>query len=322
MKKIILGTILLLSMVLLQKTTFAEENLGTKLSGRILLQIENYGKAWYVNPNDNKKYFLGRPIDAFNLMQTLGIGISNKDLNKIPIGFLKENGKDSDGDGLSDNLEDILKLNPLESDTDKDGYDDQEEILNNYNPQGKGKIKIDQKFILKNLGRIFLQVENNGEAWYLDPIEQKRYFLGRPIDAFNLMRKKALGITNENLNKINTALINIKIPSVQKPTIKPPSEDNNILLKIGEAIRNNNQKDTVNYFVPEMEKAISYTLNFLDAEGRFNLGNILSGAKLKRATENKKTYSTEVYFSLGGYKIPMNFYVEKQENGKWLLTNL
>jgi len=335
MKKIILGLILIFSVVSMQGSVFAAGNLGEKLSGRILLQVEGHGEAWYVNPSDKKKYFLNKPLDAFNLMKTLGVGISDENLNKIPIGFLE--GVDADGDGLSDNLEKTLGTDYLKLDTDGDGYDDQNEILNNYNPLGSGKINIDKNFVEQNLGKIFLQTEKNGEAWYIDPIDQKRYFLGRPLDAFALMRKKALGITNNNLNKINSALINIKLGPLDKipENDSPDSEDENnyenenknnnnesIILKAGEAIRNNNKQSVIECFIPEMAKALEYTMDFLDAEGRFNLGNILSGAKLSESTENKKTYSTEVYFSLGGYKVPINFYVEKQENGEWLLINL
>jgi len=39
-------------------------------------------------------------------------------------------------------------------------------------------------------GRILLQVEQRGEAWYVDPVDLQRYFLGSPDDAFNLMQKK------------------------------------------------------------------------------------------------------------------------------------
>ena len=38
-----------------------------------------------------------------------------------------------------------------------------------------------------NMGRIVLQVENNGEAWYINPADLKRYYLGRPQDAFDIM---------------------------------------------------------------------------------------------------------------------------------------
>ncbi len=33
--------------------------------GKIFIQVEEKGEAWYINPEDNKRYFLGRPTDAF-----------------------------------------------------------------------------------------------------------------------------------------------------------------------------------------------------------------------------------------------------------------
>ena len=51
-------------------------------------------------------------------------------------------------------------------------------------------------------GKILLQTESKGEAWYIHPKELKRYYLGRPADAFNIMRSKGIGITNANLAKI------------------------------------------------------------------------------------------------------------------------
>jgi plastocyanin len=59
--------------------------LARRLSGRILLQVESRGEAWYVYPVDLKRYFLGRPEDAFSLMKKLGLGITDADLDKIPV---------------------------------------------------------------------------------------------------------------------------------------------------------------------------------------------------------------------------------------------
>ena len=56
---------------------------AASLNGRILLQVQARGEAWYVNPVDSRRYFLGRPTDAFKLMRDLGLGISNKDFATI-----------------------------------------------------------------------------------------------------------------------------------------------------------------------------------------------------------------------------------------------
>lgn len=46
-------------------------------------------------------------------------------------------------------------------------------------------------------GHILLQVESHGEAWYVNPKDQKRYSLGRPDDAYALMKKLSLGISEQ-----------------------------------------------------------------------------------------------------------------------------
>lgn len=51
-------------------------------------------------------------------------------------------------------------------------------------------------------GRILLQTEQNGEAWYVDPSNLRRYYLGRPVDAFAIMRERGLGITSDELREI------------------------------------------------------------------------------------------------------------------------
>lgn len=61
-----------------------------RLSGMILLDVEANGEAYYIYPKDQRKYYLGRPADAFRIMRELGQGISNEGLANIPIGELDE----------------------------------------------------------------------------------------------------------------------------------------------------------------------------------------------------------------------------------------
>lgn len=58
-------------------------NLGSQLSGRIVLNVEKNGEAWYINPVNLKRYYLGRPADAFRVMRELGLGISRENLALI-----------------------------------------------------------------------------------------------------------------------------------------------------------------------------------------------------------------------------------------------
>lgn len=180
------------------------DELSSKLKGKILLQVEQNGEAWYVNPANEKRYFMGRPDDAFNLMRELGVGITNKDLNKIAIEFEGLRASDTDLDGLHDFIEDSYGTDKNKKDTDGDGYNDGDEVKNGYNPLGNGQLNIDSSFTQKQIGKILLQVEGSGEAWYVNPSNNKRYYLGRPADAFNVMRNLGLGISNNDLNKINS----------------------------------------------------------------------------------------------------------------------
>lgn len=119
-------------------------NLTKRLLGKILLQVEDNGEAWYLDPITEKRYFMNRPNHAFDLMKRFGLGVK------------------------SDKIEAFL------SD------------------------KADSKL----LGRILIDVEKNGEAYYVNPDDLKLYYLGRPDDAFNIMRNLSVGITNDNINKI------------------------------------------------------------------------------------------------------------------------
>jgi hypothetical protein len=182
----------------------ADNTLAQKLKGKILLQVQEKGEAWYVFPADLKRYYLGRPKDALNLMKDLGLGITNKDLAKISVAkFNYGNLEDSDHDGLPNLLENALKTDPQKADSDNDGYNDSAEIYNDYNALGNNKIAIDKNLSKSMAGQILIQIEGSGEAWYVNPDNLKRYYLGRPADAFNLMRKIGLGITNNDLAKID-----------------------------------------------------------------------------------------------------------------------
>jgi putative endopeptidase len=126
------------------------ENLSVKLAGRILIQTENHGEAWYVNPENNNRYYLARPNDAFSVMSRLGLGISNKDFQALN----------------KDRLE-------------------------------------------KLAGRILLKVEDSGKAYYINPLSLEINYLGRPNDAFSIMKKLGLGISNDDLNKIQESALNL-----------------------------------------------------------------------------------------------------------------
>lgn len=136
-------------------------SIGERLSGRIVLQVEDNGEGWYVYPSDQRRYYLGRPYDAWTVMRELGLGVTNADLERIP--------------------------------TNTDSWDGNADLIN--------RLK----------GYILLQVEENGEAWYVSPVNGKRYYLGRPVDAFAVMRNLGLGITTSDLFMLSP---NIEVTNV------------------------------------------------------------------------------------------------------------
>jgi len=186
-----------------EEKAITNQPLYNKLKGNILLKVQDSGKAYYVHPTNKKTYFLGRPSDAFTVMRQQGVGITNADLQKIPIGLGPVSGLDQDNDGLSDLLEDALGTNKTNSDTDGDGNSDKTEVVNNYSPITSGKLPINSAFAKTQSGRILIQVQSKGEAWYINPKDNKRYFLGRAEDAFSVMRGIGIGITNRDFDSLN-----------------------------------------------------------------------------------------------------------------------
>lgn len=138
-----------IAVIQVEKSLVSKVNtqLANRLAGHILLQVENNGQAWYVEPVVKEKIFLGRPVDAFYAMRKTGLGISNANFNRF---------------------------------------------------QNNG---VPARFA----GRILLKVEEHGEAYYVDPVTMKMHYLGRPDDAFRVMRELALGINNENIRQIPVA---------------------------------------------------------------------------------------------------------------------
>lgn len=323
MKKIFIAIIPLILILVFASSIKAGDDLNSKLAGKILLQVESSGEAWYVNPVNLSRYYLGRPKDAFEVMQYFGIGIKNIDLLKIPVGLIELDDNDDDFDLLTNRLETALGTMPLSSDSDNDGYSDYDEIINSYNPLGEGSILLEEEFARANSGRILLQVENNGEAWYVNPEDLKRYYLGRPSDAFSVMENLGLGISEYNIKKITTGEIDTPPPlPVDPPCADCDRASENIILGAGQAIRDNDVAKAKSYFSSDMHAMIEYLMDTLDADGRLTLGSILSSAKLDASSNSLDIYTNDIHYSLANQTISAKFNVTKQPDDSWLLTNL
>ena len=126
-------------------TMLRAETIATRLKGRIVIQVESKGEAYYVHPTSAEAYYMANGDEAYKIMRNLGIGITNKDLDKI---------------------------------------------------------KSSKTIAKKYSGIIFLQVESKGEAYYVN-YNGDIYYLKNGSEAYNIMRKLGLGISNNDLKKVN-----------------------------------------------------------------------------------------------------------------------
>ena len=165
-----------------------DPNLSKRLAGKLLLQVEDKGRIWYVNSDPNNKYEVTF-ANALPLFQKLSLGINNIDLYKIPI----------HPESVSD-----------QNDKDNDGFSDKSEVVNGYNPdipsdlnnRGNDKIQIDNNLSNRLKGKLLLQVGDKGRIWYVD-FEGKRWEVTWN-NLLDLFRKLSLGITNDDLGQIQT----------------------------------------------------------------------------------------------------------------------
>lgn len=63
--------------------TSKAQKLIQRLKGRILLQVESVGEAYYVSPDSNELYYLQDGPTAYNIMEDTGLGISESDFNTL-----------------------------------------------------------------------------------------------------------------------------------------------------------------------------------------------------------------------------------------------
>lgn len=61
----------LTGLTLQEQQTEVTESAAAKLSGKILLQVEQHGEAWYVDPNTQERHFLGTPQSAYSIFQSI-----------------------------------------------------------------------------------------------------------------------------------------------------------------------------------------------------------------------------------------------------------
>lgn len=80
-----LGDLFILDQLFNEQVAQAQPvSLGAQLSGRIVIQTEEQGQAWYIDPTrSNQRVALNGPNTAFQIMSNSSLGISNSDFNSI-----------------------------------------------------------------------------------------------------------------------------------------------------------------------------------------------------------------------------------------------
>jgi S1-C subfamily serine protease len=222
MKKLILATVAALILMPLQGQA---ASVNQELKGRILLQVESRGEAWYVSPDDSQRIYLKDGETAYNLMRNSGLGIADADLSKIPVGLNSGfEDIDTDQDGLFDDLEKSLNTDPEKADTDGDGYADGMELSHDYSPLGSTRLVFDNSLVNKLKGRILLQVQSRGQAWYVNPTDGRRYYLKNGAAAYQIMKHLSLGIRNDDLSRIPMNK-NSQVPVIGERPAQPEPEE-------------------------------------------------------------------------------------------------
>ncbi len=67
-----------------EPTVYDETSLLDRARGYILLQVEQHGEAWFVNPDDDLRYYMADGEVAYEMMRSFGLGITDADLAGIP----------------------------------------------------------------------------------------------------------------------------------------------------------------------------------------------------------------------------------------------
>lgn len=65
------------------KREVKDTELSRSLRGRILLQVENHGEAWYVHPEDGRRFYMKDGDTAYQMMREFGLGASNVDIDAL-----------------------------------------------------------------------------------------------------------------------------------------------------------------------------------------------------------------------------------------------
>ncbi len=175
-------------------------------------------------------------------------------------------------------------------------------------------------------GKILLQVEQNGEAWYINPTDLRRYYLGRPSDAFNVMRTLGLGVSDDDLYQITSGSLAVNNQSSSQNNnnneINPGGRYKAHLTKskIVNAINNNDKDEVLEYFSLEMQHAAEYTMDHLTVDQKSRWSDLIKESVFLEEKEGEVVYRSGIDFM--DNTIEVNYSFKKNQEGDWQLTSI
>lgn len=169
---------------LLLLASSASAGLLDRVSGYILLQVEQHGEAWYVRPETGERHYMRDGDVAYQMMRFFGLGITDADLATIP------------------------------------AVSTENEMLASTPVCGSNALANSVK------GKILLQVEQHGEAWYVYPLTCRRIYMADGDAAYQIMRFLGLGITDADLGRIRVGPdTEIEIDDEEEEVIEEEEEE-------------------------------------------------------------------------------------------------
>lgn len=185
---------------------FIENDFAQQKAGEILFDPANPDNLWYVSPLNLKRYLLGNKDNFYLTFEKILNKTTEANLSKIPIELGFSYGKDTDQDGIPDQIEKAIGTNYLLKDSDKDGFNDLVELKNNYSPNNKKAVKLlfDNNVIKNSIGKFYITDKN--DVWYVSKNNKKRYYLGNTSDKpsiFNSLKQLSNKINYEDLIRID-----------------------------------------------------------------------------------------------------------------------
>jgi len=314
-------TVLLLSPFLQMPLTgkvFAIEN---NINGFVKTTANYRDEFWYIDQVNRVKYHLSDEKTYLTFVKKTAKGIRQKDLDKFALGWKNIIPlKDADGDGLANNFEQAIGTNPADKDTDKDKYSDKEEVLKGYDPVGNGRAKFTFSFSNKNKGRLFINVDNKGSIWYINPADAKKYFFGNPAEAWTMIKILSSKVKYEQINSYRSISLQKTTKSAASSNATDDTSSAKEAINAGaSAISLGDIARAQTFFAPEMSKSVEHTVKTLDQESRNAFSLILKNAKFKKDAPDQITFTSQASFRGKDKEIQI---VVKKIDGKWLIASI